>query len=56
MGQKRKSQDNHAFEIAFCESILKRRPDYPEVMEMLAGFYTKAGELNKGLELDKKIG
>lgn len=43
------------FEIDFCHSILLRAPQDLTVMEMLAGLYTKAGRIDEGLELDRKI-
>ena len=43
------------FEIEFSRSILKRDPDNISVMEMLAGFLTKAGLIDEGLEWDRKI-
>ncbi|MFP4282797.1 MAG: TPR end-of-group domain-containing protein [Opitutales bacterium] len=43
------------FEIEFCESILRQGSEYPEVMEMLAGYYTRAGRVDDGLALDQKL-
>jgi len=43
------------FEIEFCQSILARDTSNLTVMEMLAGFLTKVGRIDEGLELDQKI-
>lgn len=48
-------KSKHSFEIAFCESIIQRDPQYLEVLEMLANFYTEAGHIAEGLEVDEKI-
>lgn len=55
MSKVAQEQTDFSFEISFCESILKRRPVFPEIMEMLAGFYTKAGRIEQGLALDKQL-
>jgi len=46
---------SYQFEIAFCESILRRQPKDVTLMEMLAGYYTRAGRIEEGLELDRRI-
>ncbi len=43
------------FEIDFCRSILKRDTRNIPVMEMLAGFLTKSGQIDEGLEMDQQI-
>jgi len=43
------------FEIDFCRSILKRDSHNLVVLEMLAGFLTKSGQVDEGLELDQRI-
>lgn len=43
------------FEIAFCESILRRDPRNLTVMELLAGLLTKVGRIDEGLRLDQRI-
>lgn len=43
------------FEIEFCESILNHDQDFLEVMELLAGLYTRAGRFDDGLALDQKL-
>jgi len=49
------SQHDLQFEIAFCQSMLERDPGNLTVMEMLAGYYTRAGQIESGLELDRRI-
>lgn len=44
-----------AYEIAFYEGVLRRCPDYVEVVELLGGLYTKAGRIAAGLRMDRKL-
>jgi hypothetical protein len=44
-----------AFEITFFESVLRREPDYVEVVEILGGLYTKQGRVSDGLKMDRKL-
>ena len=46
---------DHQFEIKFFEGILKHNPDYPEVIELLGGLYTKEGRVDEGLRMDRKM-
>lgn len=46
---------DHEFEITFFESVLKRSPDYTEVIEILGGLYTKHGRISDGLKMDRKL-
>jgi len=46
---------NYQFEIDFCQGVLHRDSQNLEVMEMLAGYYTKSGQINEGLALDRTI-
>jgi len=39
----------------FLEGIRKRCPDHTMVLETLGDLYTKQGELEKGLEVDKEL-
>jgi predicted Zn-dependent protease len=48
-------ESDYHFEIEFCRSVLEREPGNITVMEMMAGYYTKAGRIDEGLELDQKI-
>ena len=47
--------DDHAFEIAFFESVLRREPEYDTVIEILGGMYTKVGRIRDGLKMDRKL-
>ena len=44
-----------AFEIGFFESVLRRDPNYAEVIEILGGLYTKTGRIGDGLRMDRKL-
>jgi hypothetical protein len=44
-----------AFEIGFFESVLRREPDYVDVVEILGGLYTKQGRIADGLKMDRKL-
>ncbi len=46
---------DHAFDIAFYESVLRRDPSYTEVVELLGGLYTDAGRIADGLRMDRKL-
>ena len=48
---------NHdpAFETGFFESVLRREPDYVDVIEILGGLYTKQGRVADGLKMDRKL-
>lgn len=43
------------FEIGFYEGILQSRPDYVDVLIPLAEAYTRHGEYEKGLEMDRRL-
>ena len=51
MGKK----EDPTFDIAFYESILRRDPNYTEVVEILGGLYTKVGRVSDGLKMDRKL-
>lgn len=44
-----------AFEMGFFESVLKRTPDYTDVVEILGGLYTKHGRIADGLRMDRRL-
>jgi tetratricopeptide (TPR) repeat protein len=46
---------DHEFEMTFFESVLKRSPDYTDVIEILGGLYTKHGRIADGLKMDRKL-
>ena len=43
------------FEMQFFESVLRRAPDYTNVVEILAGLYTRQGRIADGLKMDRKL-
>lgn len=48
------NNNNSEFQINFFESILKKVPNYIEVIEMLGCLYTDIGQIDNGLKMDKK--
>jgi len=46
---------DHEFDMGFFESVLRRAPDYTEVIEILGGLYTKHGRIADGLRMDRKL-
>ncbi len=51
---KSKSSDP-AFETSFFESVLRRNPDFTDVVELLGGLYTKQGRIADGLRMDRRL-
>lgn len=49
------SKPDPQFEIEFFEAILRRCPDYTEVIGLLGGLYTKVGRIADGLKMDRKL-
>jgi len=45
---------NFRFEIALLEDIYRRDKDDPRAIEVLANLYTETGQIEKGLELDRR--
>ena len=43
------------FEIEFYEAILRRSPDYTEVVGLLGALYTRVGRIGDGLKMDRKL-
>ena len=48
------SDDKLDFEIGFMESVLRRDPNDPRVVETLAHLYTEVGRVEEGLALDER--
>lgn len=48
-------KEDHAFDISFYESVLRRDPRYADVVEILGGLYTKTGRITDGLRMDRKL-
>lgn len=49
------SEGDRSFYIEFFEGILRREPNFLEVLERLGQLYTLAGEHDKGLKVDRKV-
>lgn len=43
------------FEMRFFESVLRRDSNYANVVEILAGLYTRHGRIADGLKMDRKL-
>ena len=43
------------FEIRFFESVLRREPNYANVVEILGGLYTRQGRIADGLKMDRRL-
>lgn len=48
-------KEDPTFEISFYESVLRRDPNYTDVVELLGGLYTKVGRISDGLKMDRKL-
>ncbi len=44
-----------AYQITFFEGVHRRVATYPEVIEILGGLYTKAGRIDDGLAMDRRL-
>lgn len=49
------SKPDPQFEIEFYEAVLRRCPDYIEVVSLLGGLYTKVGRIADGLKMDRRM-
>jgi tetratricopeptide (TPR) repeat protein len=50
-----RKKDDIEFEIAFYENIVKETPNFIEVLIALGDLYTRAGQWQKGLDVDLKL-
>lgn len=48
-------ENDPQFEIQFFESVLKRVPDYVNVIEILGCLYTEVGQIDNGLRMDQML-
>lgn len=54
--EKRSANDaGPAWEIAFYEDVLKRHPNYVEVLHQLGSLYTRSAMYAEGLKVDKRL-
>ncbi len=51
----RTTKTDPQFEIEFYEAILRRSPDYTEVVGLLGALYTRVGRIADGLKMDRKL-
>lgn len=47
--------EDYEFEIEFYESVLRRDPKDVVLVELLASLYTKTGQIDAGLKMDRKL-
>ncbi len=52
---KKNNPEDIEFQMAFFEGILKKNPDYVDVLIVLGEIYTHKGLYAKGLEVDAKL-
>ncbi len=50
-----KDEAQVAFEIEFFGPVLARCPDFVEVLQLLAGHYTRVGRYEDGLAIDRRL-
>jgi tetratricopeptide (TPR) repeat protein len=55
MARRTKSEELLEFEISFYEKLLRRYPDFTDVLVPLANAYTRRGFHEKGLEIDLRL-
>jgi len=48
-------KEDHLFNIAFYESVLRHDPRYADVVELLGNLYTKTGRIADGLRMDRRL-
>jgi tetratricopeptide (TPR) repeat protein len=54
-GRARREKEDLEFEIQFFEGIARRDPGYIEALQILGDAYTKTGQWEKGLLVDKRL-
>lgn len=42
-------------ELDFLHQIIEKKPDYIEVLELLSEIYTKAGDIESGMDIDRRL-
>ena len=48
-------KEDLAFEVEFFEGITQRDPDFVEALQVLGDAYTRMGQWEKGLEIDRQL-
>lgn len=49
------SEEDLSFEIGFFENLSRRNPKDVRVLEVLAHYYTRSGQIGDGLRVDRRI-
>ncbi len=44
-----------AFDIDFCEAVLRSQPENLAALEALGNAYTRVGKIDEGLEIDRRL-
>ena len=52
---KASKKNNLEFEVKFFEGIARRDPDFVEALQILGDAYTRTGQWEKGLEIDRRL-
>jgi len=55
MKKNEEKNDDLDFEIRFYEGILDKKGDFYQALSALGDLYTKKGELQKGLDIDRRL-
>ena len=42
-------------EIEFLSQIVEKKPDYIEALELLSEIYTKSGDIESGIDIDRRL-
>ena len=54
-GKGKCEKEDLEFEIQFFEGVIKRDKDFIEALQILGDAYTKTGQWDKGLKIDKRL-
>ena len=54
-GRNKCEKEDLEFEIQFFEGVIKRDKDFIEALQILGDAYTKTGQWDKGLKIDKRL-
>lgn len=46
---------DQVFDTQFFENVLRKNPQYTDVIELLGGLYTQQGRIDEGLKMDRKL-
>ncbi len=51
----KKTNHDPEFDIRFFEAVLRHKPNFANVVEILGGLYTRHGRIADGLRMDRKL-